>query len=124
LDLPAGELVTRIVRLRIAGGTVVSLDTSFFPVDVGRQLTKLDLESQDVFLLLEGRLGIELGYADLRIDVVAASEREASLLGVSPAEQVLRIRRLTHDACGRGIDYEWLYARLDAMQFHARLGRW
>jgi GntR family transcriptional regulator len=119
-----GDLATRIVRLRIAGGTILSLDVSFFPPDVGTPLAELDLENEDVFLLLERSLGIELGYADLSIDVIAAPEREAMLLGVRPHEQVLRIRRLTHDACGRGIDFERIYARLDAMQFRARLGRW
>jgi GntR family transcriptional regulator len=124
LSAACGAPVTRIVRLRIAGGTVVSLDISFFPLEIGRQLAALDLASQDIFILLERLLGIELAYADLTIDVVAAPEREAKLLGVAPGQHVLRIRRLTHDTRGCGIDYERIYARLDAMQFQARLGRW
>lgn len=124
LQLATGDPVVRIVRLRIAGGTIVSLDVSHFALDVGRALARLDLEREDVFVLLESRLGIELGFADLTIDVVSAPEREGRLLGVRCGEQILRIRRLTHDARGRGIDYEHLYARLDAMQFRARLGRW
>ena len=124
LSVPAGDPVTRIERLRIAGGTVVSLDISFFPLDIGTRLSQLDLQNQDIFLLLERELNIELGYADLTIDVVPASPHQAQMLGVGAHEQVLRIRRLTHDDRGRGIDYERIYARLDAMQFRARLGRW
>jgi GntR family transcriptional regulator len=124
LDIAAGEPVTRIERLRIAGGTILSLDISFFPVDIGRQLSQLDLANEDIFVLLERRLDTELGFADLTIDVVNATECQARLIGVRPGEQVLRIRRLTHDSTGRGIDYERIYARLDAMQFRARLGRW
>jgi GntR family transcriptional regulator len=124
LSLTSGGEVTRIERLRIAGGTVVSLDISFFPLDIGKRLAQLDLQNQDIFLLLERQLDTELGYADLTIDVVPASQQQAALLGVLPNEQVLRIRRLTYDATGRGIDYERIYARLDAMQFRARLGRW
>lgn len=124
LSLTPGGEVTRIERLRIAGGTVVSLDISFFPLDIGKRLAQLDLQNQDIFLLLERQLDTELGYADLTIDVVPALQRQAALLGVQPNDQVLRIRRLTHDATGRGIDYERIYARLDAMQFRARLGRW
>jgi GntR family transcriptional regulator len=124
LKIASGAKVTRIERLRIAGGTVVSLDISFFPVDVGERLTKLDLKNEDIFVLLERQLGTELGFADLTIDVAPASKRQANLLGVNPKDQLLRIHRLTHDANGRGIDYERIYARLDAMKFHARLGRW
>lgn len=124
LKIASGTTVTRIERLRIAGGTVVSFDISFFPVDVGERLTKLDLQNEDIFVLLERQLGTELGFADLTIDIAPASERQADLLGVKPKDQVLRIHRLTHDANGRGIDYERIYARLDAMKFHARLGRW
>lgn len=124
LDLSPGETVTRIERLRIAGGTIVSLDVSFFPLDIGQRLSKLDLAGQDIFLLIEHQLDTELGFADLTIDVVPASKHHSELLGVRTGEQLLRIRRLTHDATGRGIDYERIYARLDAMQFRARLGRW
>jgi GntR family transcriptional regulator len=124
LALDSGETVTRIERLRIAGGAILSFDVSFFPLDVGQRLTKLDLEKEDIFVLLESRLDTELGFADLTIDVVPASDYQAGLIGVKPKEQVLRIRRLTHDSTGRGIDYERIYARLDAMQFRARLGRW
>jgi len=124
LDLPPCDPVTRIERLRIAGGTIVSFDISFFPLDIGRGLAELDLQNQDIFVLLEGELRTELGFADLLIDVVPAPALQAKLLGASTGEQLLRIRRLTHDATGRGIDYERIYARLDAMQFRARLGRW
>lgn len=124
LKIGSGAKVTRIERLRIAGGTVVSLDISFFPVDVGERLTKLDLKNEDIFLLLERQLGTELGFADLTIDVAPATKRQATLLGVKTQDQLLRIHRLTHDTNGRGIDYERIYARLDAMKFHARLGRW
>jgi GntR family transcriptional regulator len=124
LGLATGDLIIRIERLRIAGGTIISLDVSHFACDVGRALSRLDLEREDVFVLLEARLGIELGFADLTIDMIAAPQAQARLLGVRAGEHILRIRRLTHDTQGRGVDYEHLYARLDAMQFRARLGRW
>jgi GntR family transcriptional regulator len=124
LRIAAPAPVTRIERLRIAGGTTISYDVSFFPTDIGQRLAALDLEREDIFLMLERRLGIELGFADLTIEVVPASDRQGRLLAVRAGEPVMRIRRLTHDSTGRGIDYERLYAPLDALQFRARLGRW
>jgi GntR family transcriptional regulator len=123
LRIAAATPVTRIVRTRLAAGTVVSLDVSFFPVDVGRALTGLDLAKEDIFLLLERRLGIELGYADITIDVVPAEERHAKHIGASKGEPVIRIRRVTHDNDGRPIDCERIYARLDALAFRVRVPR-
>jgi GntR family transcriptional regulator len=124
LDLTIGDPVISIERLRIASGTIMSLDISFFPIDVGSRLSKLDLSHQDVFLLLEQQLETELGFADVTIDVMPASEPHAKLIGVATGDQIMRIRRLTYDSTGRAIDYERIFARLDTIQFHARLGRW
>jgi GntR family transcriptional regulator len=123
LRIPAGTEVTRIVRTRLAAGTVVSLDVSFFPPDVGRELARLDLVREDIFLLLERQLGIELGYADLTIDMVPVDERHARHIGAAVGERVIRIRRVTYDNDGRAIDYERLYARLDALRFRVRIPR-
>lgn len=123
LQIAAATPVTRIVRTRLAAGTVVSLDVSFFPSDVGRPLMRLDLAREDIFLLLERRLEIELGYADITIDVVPVELRHAKFLGATAGEPVLRIRRLTYDNDGRAIDYERIYARLDALKFRVRVPR-
>lgn len=124
LGIAPRTTVTRIARSRIAGGTIVSLDISFFPLDVGRGLMCLDLAHKDVFLLLEKELGLELGYADLMIDVVPVEERHAPFLGVTAGDPVIRIRRSTHDNSGRVVDFERIYARQDALQFRVRIPRW
>lgn len=123
LRINPGEFVTRIARLRLAGGVAMSLDISYFPIDVGHRLASLDLTRTDIFSLLEERLDIELSYADLQIDVVPADARHASLLGVSTGSPVIRIRRLTHDVNGRPIDYEYLYSRIEMLRFQARITR-
>jgi GntR family transcriptional regulator len=123
LRLRSGTPVTRIMRTRHAGGSIISLDVSFFPLDVGRKLMALDLASEDVFLLFERHLGIELGYAELTIDMVPAEARHARLLGAADKSPVIRIRRLTHDNDGRPIDYERIYALPDAVSFRARIPR-
>lgn len=123
LRVAVATQVTRIVRARLAAGTVISLDVSFFPLDVGRELMRLDLAHQDIFLLLERQLNIELGFADLTIDMVPVDERHAKHIGASIGERVIRIRRVTYDNDGRAIDYERIYARLDALKFRVRIPR-
>jgi GntR family transcriptional regulator len=124
LRIMPGETVMRTVRTRLAAGTVVSLDVSFFPLDIGRRLRAHDLEHNDIFLLFENELGTELGFADLLIDLVPCRTDHASLLGVDAGQPVIRIRRLSHDNNGRPIDYEHLFARQDALQFKVRAARW
>ncbi len=124
LKLEPGARVTEIKRLRLAGSAVVSFDVSYFPLDIGQALAALDLTSQDVFLLLENHLETELTYADLIIEIVAASREQAHCLGLREAENVVCIKRLTHDDGGRPVDYEYIHARLDTFQFRVRSGRW
>ncbi len=124
LKLAIDAPVIKIARQRLAGGTAMSLDISYFPVDIGRRLAVLDLSHADIFHLLEQQLDIELGYADLSIDIGPIEPSYSGFLGVSPDDLVLRIERLTYDDNGRPVDYERLYSRLDALTFQLRIPRW
>jgi GntR family transcriptional regulator len=124
LRLERGAPVVAIRRVRVGGGVALSYDVSFFPVDIGRRLTSLDLAHADIFALLEGPLGIDLGYADLTIELTGHDRTAAVHLGSGEGEPLVRIRRLTHDQQGRPIDFEYLYGRSDAFQFRIRVPRW
>lgn len=119
-----GETVVRIARSRMAAKTVMSLDIGHYPLDIGRRLMLLDLANEDVFLLMERRIGMELGYADVVLDVTPSEREHARFLGVSPQDPVLRLRRITYENSGRPVVFERIYARLDSMSFNARIGRW
>ncbi len=124
LQLERGALIVRISRLRIAGGAALSYDISHFPVGVGRRLMELNLTHVDIFTLLEQEVGIELGYADISLDVVPADELSAQRLALGKGVSLVRIVRLTRDSRGRPIDFERLYVRPDAFQFRVRVPRW
>ena len=74
LALEKGISVVRICRIRIVGGAALSYDVSHFPIDIGQRLAGLDLSRVDIFALLERDLGIEIGYADIALNVVTADE--------------------------------------------------
>lgn len=124
LEIDTGITVTRLSRARRAGPTVVSLDISHYPLDLGRRLMLLDLAHEDVYLLMEQQMGVELGYADVVLDVAPADTRHAQFLDVETSAPVLRLRRITLDNSGRRLAFERIYARLDAMSFSARIPRW
>ena len=52
-----------------------------------------------------------------------ADDDIAQALRVEDGSPVLRIERLTHDASGTPIDYEYLYFRGDAFQYRLRVDR-
>jgi GntR family transcriptional regulator len=124
LAVEKGAPVVRISRVRIVGGAALSYDVSHFPIDIGQKLMRLDLGRVDIFALLERDLGIEIGYADITLNVVTADEVLAKRLGIAKGDPLVRIVRLTHDRNGKPIDFEHLYARPDSFQFRVRGPRW
>lgn len=116
--------VIAIHRSRIGGGTTLSYDVSYFPADIGRRLIGQNLTDADIFAVLESKLGIDLAYADLQLEITAADEAVAPHLGVTPGEPLIRITRLTYNHHGRPIDFEYLYSRQDVFQFRIRVPRW
>lgn len=123
LGLDRNASVVAIERVRIGGGVPLSYDVSYFPVEIGRRLIALDLAHADIFALLEHQLGIELGFADLTLEVAAADAVLARHLNVAEGDPLLRIRRITFDSRRRPVDFEYLYGRPDAFQFRVRVPR-
>jgi GntR family transcriptional regulator len=124
LRLGRSAPVIRICRVRIAGGSALSYDISYFPTYIGERLARLDLSHVDIFVLLEQELGIELGYADISLDVAPADELPASRLGMAKGDPLVRMVRLTYDREGRPVDFEHLYVRPDSFRFLVRVPRW
>lgn len=124
LSLDAGTTVTHLARVRLAGNSVISLDVSYLPLSIGRRLMHLDLARQDVYLLMERRLAIEVGYADVTLDVAPLPSRFAHLLSVSEDANVLRLQRVTYANSSAPVMFEYIYARLDMLQFQVRIPRW
>lgn len=124
LGIDEGAQIVRLARARIAGTTPVSLNISMFPLALGRRIVRLDVSRHDIFALMEERLEMQLGYADLTFAIVPIDERHAPHIDAEPGEQAICIRRLTHDLAGDPIDFERIYCRVDAMQFRAQPSRW
>lgn len=123
LDLPEGANVTEIHRVRLLNREPVSLELTWVPEALGKRLANADLATRDIFLILENDCGVLLGHADVSIDAILADDEIVDALHVEEGSPVLRIERTTHDAQGTPIDYEYLYFRGDAFQYHLRVDR-
>jgi GntR family transcriptional regulator len=123
LQLQEGAPVVEIHRIRLLNREPVSLEITWVPEAFGQRLANADLATRDIFLILENDCGVPLGHAELAIDAILANDDIAHALRVEENSAVLRIERLTHDASGTPIDYEYLYFRGDAFQYRLRTDR-
>jgi len=128
LSLGIGDAITEIRRVRYLNRAPVSFDITYVPTHIGARLAREDLATRDIFLILENDYGIALGFADLAIDAIRANEgcadeEIAAHLQINRGDPILRVTRLTHNAAGTPIDFEYLYCRSDNFQFRLRIER-
>ncbi len=123
LDVPEGSRVAEIHRVRLLNREPVSVEITWLPEALGKRIAGADLVTRDIFLILENDCGVPLGHADVAIDAILADDDIAKALRVEEGSPVLRIERLTHDANGKPIDFEYLYFRGDAFQYRLRIDR-
>lgn len=121
LHLKRGDQVLEVKRIRCLNARPVSVELSYFPLDVGERLRGEDL-TQDIFPLLEAR-GIALGRSRLWIEAQPCPAAFAADLAIGPGEPVLHMSRLTSSALERPVDYEHLYCRGDSYQYKVELRR-
>jgi GntR family transcriptional regulator len=122
LKLLAKETVVEVVRVRYLNLEPVSVDTSYFPSEIGRKLFSKDI-SGDIFPLLENQLGIELGHAEVSLEARPADASVAKLLGSETGCPVMWVQRLTHDRQGKPIDFEYLAFRGDTYKYQFQIER-
>lgn len=122
LNVKASDGVTEIVRVRYLNGEPVSLDTSFFPIVVGKQLLSKDLTG-DIFPLLESDLRLPLGKAEISLEARAASREIAQELNMEEGSPMMWVQRLVRDVHNHPVDYEYLAIRGDAYQYHFEIDR-
>jgi GntR family transcriptional regulator len=123
LAVPAGSLVMRIRRVRLADGEPVSFDETYLPRKVGEKVITNDLEVEPIFSLLETKYDMPLVEAEYRLEAVAADPVVAEALGVEKGSPLFRIERTSYCAGSQPVDYEQLYYRGNMVRFVTRLAR-
>ncbi len=101
LQVAPGETVVHIERVRLANGTPISFDDSYFPADLGSRIAAENLEDEPFYSILEGKYGIALAGADYVLSATTADERVARLLAIAVGAPVLRLERTSRAAPDR-----------------------
>ena len=122
LHIAGGQDVLEIKRVRYLNREPMSLDTSYFSLQIGRRLMNRDL-SLDIFPMLENQLGIALGHADVQLEARAAGAETANFLGINTGSPIMWVTRLTHTRNGEPLDFEYLQFKGESYQYHFTIDR-
>ncbi len=123
LHLTPGQQVTFIERLRYLGDLPLSLDLTYLAPDIGAQVLRHPLETNDVFALIEQVSGQRLGSATIALEAVSADPHSAATLQVPDGAALLMLERLTTLDDGRPVDLEYIRMRGDRITMRGNLIR-
>jgi GntR family transcriptional regulator len=115
------ELV-RVVRLRLADGEPMCLESSYLSKARCLWVLGEDLEHQSLYRLLDAR-GLRLQVADERLEATPLGTEAAELLGVEPGVASLQITRVSYADGAQPIEYVRSLYRGDRYEFRTRLSR-
>ena len=111
-----------IIRTRYLNHRPISVDTSYFPIDIGMKVVATH-KTNDIFYALEKDLGLSLGPAMISMEARSAGGKLAKLLDVHIGKPIFWVNRLIRDTNNRAMVFEYLAYRGDAYKYHLELSR-
>jgi GntR family transcriptional regulator len=103
LRLPVGDPVIRFVRLRLADGEPMAVETNHVPAAIVPGLVEADLAGS-WYALLSERYGIEISSGVANLEPAMPDERTAELLAITTAQPCFRVRTIVWDRGGRVVE--------------------
>lgn len=119
LQLEPGALVVEIRRIRLADAKPISLDHAAFPAERFPGLMEMPLGSS-LYDLLEREYNTVPAAAEELIEVVHATDDEATLLAVEPGAALLAITRTSFDGSGMPFEHSHDLFRADRTRISTR----
>jgi GntR family transcriptional regulator len=119
LGLDAQDFVVDLVRIRLADGIPISLEHARFPAERFPGLLERQLGGS-LYELLEREYGVGPHQAVEHIEVVAAGDSEARVLGIVSGAPLVSITRTTTDADGVAFEHSHDLFRADRTRITVR----
>jgi GntR family transcriptional regulator len=123
LNLAKSDPIYYIKKLLKANDEPVAILESYWQFQIGEQLSKFDLNSTNLFKILENGIGINLGEAEATLEAGIASSEEAKLLGIRKKNPILIMQRVVYSVEGNPIFFSRLCYRADKYKFRTRMVR-
>jgi GntR family transcriptional regulator len=122
LQLPPGELVWSVFRLRLADEEPVGIQLLYVPPWLG--LSEHDLETMSSFYrLLETKCGVSVQRAHELLNARNATAREAKLLQVKSGSALINVERVSYDDRERPVEHVFFVYRADRYVYELTLYR-
>lgn len=123
LEVERGAEVQMSVRVRsFETQQPFSHLTTYLPPEVGKHISRQDLNEQPILALLE-RIGVHVTHADQTISAEAAAPGVAALLHVEAGSALLKIERRVIGDSGRPVQFIRALYRPDLYRYQMRLRR-
>lgn len=119
LGVDEGSPIFFIERLRSVGNVPLSLDTTALRPEAIGVAKDAAFDRDDIFLVLEEKLGVRLGKAENTIEAVSADRGTARLLQIPVGDPLLLVHRLTFLDDGTPFDLESIRYRGDRLSLVA-----
>lgn len=122
-DISGLEKAYYFERVRYANNIPVGVERHYYPIPIGEQLIKFDLNKEAFYDLLERELGVNTFQSEQYIKAGKISKQDALLLKVSPTSSILIAERKITDIKGNFVEFEIAHYRSDMYSFKINLSR-
>jgi len=112
-----------IKRLRLKGQVPIAIENHYYPLELGQELTKYDLNKAVLYDVLEGDLAINFWEAEQIITTGHPSKEDAVHLDVSEKMCLLVTERMINDPDGHLVEYYRGFFRSDMYSFVMKMSR-
>lgn len=110
----------QLLRLRLANGSPMSRERAWYDLSLAPALSDWSGDGS-AYAVLRERCGLQLSWADQSIEAVTSSAEEAAAFGFDSPAPCLRLKRLSHTADGKAVEYAEGTFRGDAYRYRLRL---
>ncbi|TCP29579.1 GntR family transcriptional regulator [Scopulibacillus darangshiensis] len=112
-----------IERLRFADDIPIAIEKHYYPLEIGKELEKYDLNSAVLYDLLESALGVNLWKADQMITAGKPEIQDAEHLMISKDSSVLMSDRIITTPKGDTVEFLKSVFRSDMYAFNIEMKR-
>jgi len=123
LEIPDGEDVILIERVRLVGGYPIIYLKNYVPYGVCPQLLGEDFEKRTLFDLLENKYHKKLSWGRRYFKAVAALGDVAFHLGLNPGAPVMHLEQIAYTDQNRPVEYSAVWIESEKMSVSAILKR-
>ncbi|HEX7735674.1 MAG TPA: GntR family transcriptional regulator [Ktedonobacteraceae bacterium] len=123
LEVPEMEPLVKLIRLRMANGEPIMLETTYVPQRLVPDLTEEDIATHPLYELLENRYQMRLSRAVESFEPILIDEFAAKMLDVPKGSPALYLERIGLLADGQRVELSQSVVRGDRCRYFVELLR-